>query len=1051
MEGNVGLSYILTLAVVTYTRFAWLPWMVIHLHQRKYNSWTTTVSAYGLLLSGFQLGHYLGEALMKARKCGSSAYSISFMTLTASFMATCFVTRYILLLLLFIAMGTSSAILSGVSIGVGVDKYSPSLAFLKRPNDMDAKGGLERRTVAFAFVVLASGYLYRAEPLVASPVYFLALLLALFCILLLIYYGLMSRMVKRRAQFNSAQQAKAVGGLGGGQPVDLVEADSEEQYDGPVPPNFYSTCRGSIVEARKMYAKTLAWRRRHQIDRLADIPQQHFHDILRLYPHAIHGYSLEGSAVVYELLGKGNMSGAKKLGVTPETLIWHFALRNELAFNTLLEPAFLRSCMTQEGSVLVNEPPPLHPNNPGPDEVTQTPVRRVMTVLDVGGISISALNADVINFIKISGEMIDSYYPEQVQRLVIVNAPRWFSSIWTVLARVLPESVQKKIDILYDSKGLDAYIHPSQRPQAYGGTDVDLGQGAGHLEFLAIERRWQEMPAPSAERESRVEGTGAKSTPDAKSRAGAGAGAGSGGSDSVMGWVRKQFQATPSAYLGGKNEYRFNSTTGTWDFDVEQAQPRTPRGEEESHLSHSDSDGEGEGIPFGGRRSGRRRRLTKEQLEEHGLVLAIQAAHLAATFSTSRGGAFVSEQQDQEDMGLAEQGIFRVNHGTSGAQDDNAPASRSKGARVLSDSAGFKLSAPLFLLVLAIYLLSHWIYSSLLTLIPVWIVIPASAGGLEYTVSEVALVLSSSAMQLLVGQSLLGSRCDHVLKSSPVRTLRIASGVLIAMLFLLPWFLDYVGFGAPTGAPATGPVLSVVSVFGKVLESHTPLSYSTFMSADHHNVAYDYVHWASSSYAFPHRSLLALQVPALLLALLVGSLHMFRKAAGVLLHLTLSSAFSAPEAVRHTLSGFMDICCPALATVLFSAVYGLRLHYPMDASGFFAVAGCTAGLVYIGSLFLTVHFRGDYGVMTDSEDAESTPYGAPASEAPSGGAYKRSKRHSEPSAYQPGRATGTGAYSSSSIGRALAVPLGDLRLLFSSSFSAYGSKLYNLKDDFKDV
>jgi hypothetical protein len=351
--------------------------------------------------------------------------------------------------------------------------------------------------------------------------------------------------------------------------------------------------------------------------------------------------------------------------------------------------------------------------------------------------------------------------------------------------------------------------------------------------------------------------------------------------------------------------------------------------------------------------------------------------------------------------------------------------------------------------VLAIYLLSHWIYSSLLTLIPVWIVIPASAGGLEYTVGEVALVLSSSAMQLLVGQSLLGSRCDHVLKSSPVRTLRIASGVLIAMLFLLPWFLDYVGFGAPTGAPATRPVLGVVSVFGKVLEAHTPLSYSTFMSADHHNVAYDYVHWASSSYAFPHRSLLALQVPALLLALLVGSLHMFRKAAGVLLHLTLSSAFSAPEAVRHTLSGFMDICCPALATVFFSSLYGLRLHYPMDASGFFAVAGCTAGLVYIGTLFLTVQFRGDYGVMTDSEEAESTP--AAPSEAPSGGAYQRnSKRSFEPST-NPGRATRTGTYSSSSIGRALAVPLGDLRLLFSSSFSAYGSKLYNLKDDFKDV
>ena len=61
-------------------------------------------------------------------------------------------------------------------------------------------------------------------------------------------------------------------------------------------------------------------------------------------------------------------------------------------------------------------------------------------------------------------------------RLVIVNSPRWFSSIWTVIARALPEAVQKKIDILYDSNGLSKYIDPSQIPANYGKEDVPLGQ-----------------------------------------------------------------------------------------------------------------------------------------------------------------------------------------------------------------------------------------------------------------------------------------------------------------------------------------------------------------------------------------------------------------------------------------------------------------------------------------------------------------------------------------------------------------------------------------------
>ena len=44
-------------------------------------------------------------------------------------------------------------------------------------------------------------------------------------------------------------------------------------------------------------------------------------------------------------------------------------------------------------------------------------VLRMMTVLDVKGIGIGSVTADVLSFIGKSGEIIDNYYPEQVRRI----------------------------------------------------------------------------------------------------------------------------------------------------------------------------------------------------------------------------------------------------------------------------------------------------------------------------------------------------------------------------------------------------------------------------------------------------------------------------------------------------------------------------------------------------------------------------------------------------------------------------------------------------------
>ena len=208
------------------------------------------------------------------------------------------------------------------------------------------------------------------------------------------------------------------------------------------------------------------------------------------------------------------------------------------------------------------------------------------------GIGLFSVTSDVISFIKQSGEIIDNYYPEQVARLVICNAPTWFTSIWGVIAKVLPASVQKKVDILYDVHGLDKYIHTSMRPAAYGGTDVPLGQADGHLEFLKLETEWNRArgkPTTTTGSNDNNKQSGGRrpsnnhSSKETESYSAVGdqlmevsptssnSSKSTGGG--VLGWLKTRIgggsaktTAPKAAFLGEKNSYRYNAASGKHSF-----------------------------------------------------------------------------------------------------------------------------------------------------------------------------------------------------------------------------------------------------------------------------------------------------------------------------------------------------------------------------------------------------------------------------------------------------------------------------------------------------
>ena len=177
--------------------------------------------------------------------------------------------------------------------------------------------------------------------------------------------------------------------------------------DSQVPKNFLTMHNNNIINAKKAYIKSLIWRREHNIDNILTTKQNHFDDILLLYPHALHRFSLDGCAVAYELLGKAKPKEMKIKGISPEHLTWHFLMRNELLFQKYLPNGIENNLEEANNNKnyhnLKNQKHSMQNNIPD--------MGRMMTVLDVKGVSVSDITGDVIAFIKQSSEIMDSYYP----------------------------------------------------------------------------------------------------------------------------------------------------------------------------------------------------------------------------------------------------------------------------------------------------------------------------------------------------------------------------------------------------------------------------------------------------------------------------------------------------------------------------------------------------------------------------------------------------------------------------------------------------------------
>ena len=98
---------------------------------------------------------------------------------------------------------------------------------------------------------------------------------------------------------------------------------------------------------------------------------------------------------------------------------------------------------------------------------------------------------------------MEDHFPGRLKKILIVNPPRLFGTVFGVIKGVLPASVRDGIEIIYDMKDLQKYVSPEYLPKEYGGTGPAFNESPlereGYAYFMNMIERAKSMEAAAKE------------------------------------------------------------------------------------------------------------------------------------------------------------------------------------------------------------------------------------------------------------------------------------------------------------------------------------------------------------------------------------------------------------------------------------------------------------------------------------------------------------------------------------------------------------------------
>ncbi|EPS63229.1 hypothetical protein M569_11558, partial [Genlisea aurea] len=208
-----------------------------------------------------------------------------------------------------------------------------------------------------------------------------------------------------------------------------------------------------IDKTIQMWEDMLTWRKEYGADTIMENFQfDALEEVLEYYPQGYHGVDRDGRPVYIERLGKAH----------PSKLLRATSIEKYLKYHV------------QEFEKAINE------KFPACSIAAKRWICSTTTILDVQGLGIKNLTSSAANLLSAMMKIDNSYYPETLHRMYIVNAGPGFKRVlWPAAQKFLDAKTIAKIQVL-DSKSMAKLleaIDECELPDFLGGSCTCDGEG----------------------------------------------------------------------------------------------------------------------------------------------------------------------------------------------------------------------------------------------------------------------------------------------------------------------------------------------------------------------------------------------------------------------------------------------------------------------------------------------------------------------------------------------------------------------------------------------
>ncbi|XP_021681070.2 phosphatidylinositol/phosphatidylcholine transfer protein SFH13 isoform X1 [Hevea brasiliensis] len=209
----------------------------------------------------------------------------------------------------------------------------------------------------------------------------------------------------------------------------------------------------NIEKTIQMWEEMLNWRKEYGTDTiLEDFEFEELEEVLQYYPQGYHGVDKEGRPVYIERLGKAHPSRLMQISTIDRYLKYHVQ-----EFERALLEKF-----------------------PACSIAARKQICSTTTVLDVQGLGIKNFTRTAANLLAAMTKIDNSYYPETLHWMYIVNAgPGFKKMLWPAAQKFLDAKTIAKIQVL-EPKSLPKLlevIDSSQLPDFLGGSCTCSAEG----------------------------------------------------------------------------------------------------------------------------------------------------------------------------------------------------------------------------------------------------------------------------------------------------------------------------------------------------------------------------------------------------------------------------------------------------------------------------------------------------------------------------------------------------------------------------------------------